>query len=367
MPRHENYKNNPLLGGSSPRYAGRSAARKHSDLHGSSKGSGRLFETMKHSDRTENGYGNYPPPPPQKFSSTAAARKARRVRSDIHGYEGRSRPQPPAMPRQKDSSIHGGSGGGIYGFQSDALRDASKTYEEQRRKSPRMSSFTKQEVDKGLKYPPVIKNQGEFQVRKRKTDPYLHGGNVESQRPEFLKPTLQPRNTGHRSWALQEKQFEANAIGLPSLGLTPRSSARMGQHTRYYRPTTFDMRTTSSPRDGVTCERNGAIKNYDPQRTSVINGYSCYVKEHHERAVKPGRAVLPANRGYRDFEKNSRKAYRQNQKRLEAEIRQASANPVPLPSAMMMRTQGLQPVAPMGIYQWPRARRWGCSSGGWRE
>jgi hypothetical protein len=46
-------------------------------------------------------------------------------------------------------------------------------------------------------------------------------------------------------------------------------------------------------------------------------------------------------------------------------MKQLISAPVPLPSAIMSRVQRLQPVAPMGIYQWPGVRRWGCSSGGY--
>lgn len=359
--------NNPLLGGSSPRYA-RRPGRARSDLHASSEGSGRLFETMKHSDRTATGFRGRPPPPQSTFGQTATARKARRARSDIHGYSKPTGPQPPAMPRAKDPSIHGGSGdgSGIFGFQSQALRESSKAYEQRRKNSPRMASFDKQEVVKGLNYPPVIKNQGQAPSSiRRRTDQSLHGGNGEKLRPEFLKAaTKRPSRAGHRSWAYQERQFEANATGLPVLSMSPRNR-QSTQHTRYYRPTTFDIRSTSSPRDPVTSGHR--LKGYDPAKTSVLGGYSCYVKEHHQRAIQPQRTILPPERSYRDFEKNSRKIYRQNQEKLAAQIRDASANPIPMPSAMMSRTQGLQPVAPMGIYQWPRARRWGCSSGGWRE
>jgi hypothetical protein len=360
--------NNPLLGGSSPRYA-RRPGRGYSDLHASSEGSGRLFETMKHSDPTASGFRGRPPPPQSTFGQTATARKARRARSDIHGYSKSTGPQPPAMPRTKDSSIHGGGGegSGIYGYQSQALRESSKAYEQRRKNSPKMASFTKQEVTKGLNYPPVIKNQGQAPTSTRhRADPNLHGGNAAGQRPGFLKATKRPSHVGHRSWAYQEKQFEANATGLPVLSMSPRNQ-RSNQYTRYYRPTTLDHRSTSSPRDPVTARAGQGLKGYDPARTSVLDGYSCYVKEHHQRAVQPKRTVLPPERSYRDFDKNSRNIYRQNQQKLAAQIQDASANPIPMPSAMMARTQGLQPVAPLGIYQWPRARRWGCSSGGWRE
>ena len=96
-----------------------------------------------------------------------------------------------------------------------------------------------------------------------------------------------------------------------------------------------------------------------------MNGYSCFVKEHHQRAIRPKRQALPRERNYRDFEKSSRAEYRANFQQREKEMQQLCAAPVPMPSAMMARTYRLQPQAPMGIYQWPQARRWGCSSMGY--
>lgn len=319
--------------------------------------------------RAESGYRGYPQPQPA-FGATA--RSASKKRSDIHGFSRTVQPLPPALPRPKDPGLHGGQGpqSGIYGYQSAQLRDASKVYEQARQRSPRMTSFNKYEQarTRGHALQPPIKNQGNFQPGPKRLDPNLHGGNSAGQRPAFLgAATPSPANPRRVSWTKQERNLE-DSLGLPIMtsprarrGLPPTTSSEV----RYFRPTSFDNRTTSRPQDAPTYKRDGTVKKYDPKCTASIHGYSSYIREHHERAVQPNRTRPTLDRSYRDFDGQSRNQYRRLARQREAQMRQLAAAPVPAPSAMMGRTYSLQPVAPMGIYQWPRARRWGHSSMGY--
>ena len=213
---------------------------------------------------------------------------------------------------------------------------------------------------------PEIKNQGEFRRGPSKKDPILHGGNSNDSRPEFLSLSKPPINPKHQSWNFQEKLFEKNAkLGFPILGAESVNRIILRPpNGRYFKPQYFNNRTTSYTKDSPT-NRNGTIKTFDPTKTSVLNGYSCFVKEHHERAARATRKLLPRHQNYRDFERNSRDEYRQNFIRRENEMKKMMGAPLPMPSAIAYKVQRLQPVAPMGIYQWPRVRRWGCSSGGY--
>ena len=363
---------NPLLGGQSPRFS-RRPQRGKSDLHASATGSGQIFKAaLDHSsvgfgrDRLSErsgGYENRPPPPPMTT-------KAKRGRSDIHGGAKRT-VRPPALPRPKDTQIYGSKNNAIFGYQSKELAESSKNYYEQRRRSPRNTSFQRSEQQRsvGQTLQPEIKNQGQFQPKPARIDPILHGGNGGTSRPAFLPPNKPPSNPRHQSWALQEKNFERNATsGHPILGqnsVTRRGGPIKVGNGRYFKPQYLDNDRRAQPQDSPTCRRDGTIKGYDPTRTSVLNGYSCFVKEHHQRAIRPKRQALPRERNYRDFEKSSRAEYRANFQQREKEMQQLCAAPVPMPSAMMARTYRLQPQAPMGIYQWPQARRWGCSSMGY--
>jgi hypothetical protein len=364
---------NPLLGGTSPRYQ-RRPHREKTDLHATAVGSDQIFEAaLDHSsvgfgrDRASERSGGYKgrPKPPPMSNSTAA----KRHRSDLHQPKREIRP--PALPRSKDTQIYGSPNNAIFGYQSEALAQCSKQYYEQRRRSPRNTSFKKFEQMRGAGQvlQPAIKNQGQFKPGPKIKDPILHGGNTGGQRPPFLKPTVAPSNPRHQSWALQERNLENNSTsGFPILGhasvnrhsCTGKNSSRGALHSngRYFKPQYLDNKRTSYPRDSPTCNRNGGLKGFDPAKTSVLNGYSCFVKEHHERAIRSGRQALPREKNYRDFEKSSRNEYRYNFLQREKEMKQLCAAPLPMPSAMMSRVQRLQPVAPMGIYQWPRARRW---------
>lgn len=92
--------------------------------------------------------------------------KAKRGRSDIHGGAKRT-VRPPALPRPKDTQIYGSKNNAIFGYQSKELAESSKNYYEQRRRSPRNTSFQRSEQQRsvGQTLQPEIKNQGQFQPK----------------------------------------------------------------------------------------------------------------------------------------------------------------------------------------------------------
>jgi hypothetical protein len=367
--------NNPLLGGTTLPYT-RRTARQKTDVHAQSFGSGNIGKLIDHSSTGQGrdrlagdrsgGYSAYPPPPP-------ITARARRGRSDIHQQKRSA--LAPTLPRPKDSAIYGSSTA-TFDLGSPRLAKITKQYEDQRRASPRNTSFNRYEQQRSVGQPmqPEIPNQG--QVRTPKKAPVL----PVQQQPNIMISNNQrnQRNPKHQSWDYQEKQFEKNAqnkISIFSGGVAPdngksisprrRGAALQTPNGRYFRPQYLDSNDRSYPKDSPTYRRDGTVAGFNPAKTSVLDGYSCFIKEYHQRSLKPQRRALPRAQNYRDFEKSSRDEYRQNFIRREQEMQQLCAAPLPMPSAMMSKVQRLQPVAPMGIYQWPGARRWGCSSGGY--
>ena len=79
-----------------------------------------------------------------------------------------------------------------------------------------------------------------------------------------------------------------------------------------FRPQYLDSNDRSYPKDSPTYRRDGTVVGFNPAKTSVLDGYSCFIKEYHQRSLKPQRRTLPRAQNYRDFEKSSRDEYRQN-------------------------------------------------------
>ena len=309
---------NPLLGGLSPRrFSQGRPNRLRTDVHATSQGSNNIFDHLMDHSRTNQGrnrltdrsggYSAYPPPPP-------ITAPAKRGRSDIHGHSKRTM-RPPALPRPKDAQIYGSPNNTVYGYQSEQLATASKAYAEQRRASPRNTSFKRYEQQRSVGQPmqPEIKNQGHFQPGPKTIDSSLHGGGSQNYQREL------PKNPKHQSWSLQEKNLEKrsqNKISIFSGGVPEdngvsvvprrRGAALQNNNGRYFKPQYLDNNRISYPKDAPTFRRDGTIKQYDATKTNVLNGYSCFVKEHHDRAVRAQRRTLPRATNYRDFEKSSR-------------------------------------------------------------
>ena len=230
--------NNPLLGGTTLPYT-RRAARQKTDVHAQPYGSGDIgkliWSEYRGADRS-GGYSAYPPPPP-------ITSRARRGRSDIHQQKRSA--LAPALPRPKDAAIYGSSTA-TFNLGSPRLAKITKQYEDQRRASPRSTSFNRYEQQRSVGQPmqPEIPNQG--QVRTPKKTPVLP---VQQQPNIMIGNNQRTRNPKHQSWDYQEKQFEKNAqnkISIFNGGVAPDNGKSIShgdgvQHCKHQTDGIFDL------------------------------------------------------------------------------------------------------------------------------
>jgi hypothetical protein len=312
-----------------------------------------------------------------------------KVRSDIHGPTAAKSPRyVPPPPPAIDTQLHGGNTDRevIFGHQSESVRKMAKYHENYRMKNTKKTSFDKMEHDRGMRKNdllaiPQMKDAGLGNTPRsegygKRYDRNIYGGNNAEQYPNFWpkKEGFQyPRGPKNRTSI--EKQWRD--VELKSGNLSPRYGINSGlmppkasNATRYFRQQGSEQidRWAITDRTDIrkyATERPPVPRSVDwtKRNTNPITGGSHYLTEYATKAVSPGRK-RPRN-GFHNFDNQSRKNWNRNIIEHDRQMKELAYMPPPQRGLQMKMNKQLMPHCPNGIYQWPAARKWGVSGGGY--